>query len=43
MTMNFRVRDKAVLEGIGPGDKVNFQLEKEATGMVVTRIEKTSQ
>lgn len=42
MTMNFRVKDKAVLEGISPDDKVTFQLEKDAKGLVITRIEKTA-
>lgn len=42
MTMNFRVKDKAVLEGIGPDDRITFQLEKDAKGLVITRIEKTA-
>lgn len=41
MTMYFRVKDKAVLEGIAAGDKVRFELEKGATGLVITRIEKS--
>ena len=40
MTMFFRVRDKAVLEGIATGDKVRFELEKGATGLEITRMEK---
>jgi Cu(I)/Ag(I) efflux system protein CusF len=40
MTMYFRVKDKAVLEGIAAGDKVRFDLEKGATGLVITRMEK---
>jgi Cu(I)/Ag(I) efflux system protein CusF len=40
MTMYFRVKDKAVLEGIAAGDKVRFDLEKDATGLVITRMEK---
>lgn len=40
MTMFFRVKDQAVLEGIVAGDKVRFELEKGATGMVITRMEK---
>lgn len=40
MTMFFRVRDKAVLDGIAAGDKVHFELEKGATGLEITRIEK---
>ena len=40
MTMFFRVKDKAVLEGIAAGDKVRFELEKGATGLEITRMEK---
>ncbi len=40
MTMLFRVKDKAVLEGIAAGDKVRFELEKGATGLEITRMEK---
>jgi len=42
MTMYFRVRDKAVLEGIAAGDKVRFDLEKDAKGLAITRIEKVA-
>jgi len=42
MTMYFRVKDKAVLEGIAAGDKVRFDLEKGATGLVITRMEKAA-
>ena len=42
MTMFFRVKDQAVLEGIVAGDKVRFELEKGATGMVITRMEKAA-
>lgn len=40
MTMYFRVKDKAVLEGIAAGDKVRFELEKGTTGLEITRMEK---
>ncbi|MEO1766161.1 copper-binding protein [Thiobacter aerophilum] len=40
MNMFFRVKDKALLEGLAPGDKVRFQLEKDAAGLLITRIEK---
>lgn len=40
MTMTFRVKDKAVLEGVAPGDKVRFEMEKDAKGLAITRIEK---
>jgi Cu(I)/Ag(I) efflux system protein CusF len=42
MNMYFRVKDKAVLDGIGPGDKVRFELEKDAKGLAITRIEKAA-
>lgn len=42
MTMYFRVKDKAVLEGIVAGDKVRFELEKGATGLVIMRMEKAA-
>lgn len=40
MNMFFRVKDKALLDGLAPGDKVRFQLEKDASGLVIVRIEK---
>ncbi len=42
MSMYFRVKDKAVLKDIGPGDKVRFVMEKDAKGLVITRIEKAN-
>ncbi len=42
MSMYFRVKDKSVLDGIAAGDKVRFELEKGATGMVITRMEKAA-
>lgn len=42
MSMYFRVKDKAVLEGIAAGDKVRFDLEKDARGLAITRIEKAA-
>lgn len=42
MTMFFRVRDKSVLEGIASGDKVRFELEKDAAGLAITRMEKVA-
>ncbi len=39
MTMVFRVRDVALLNGIKPGDKVQFAVEKLAEGFTVTRIQ----
>ena len=40
MTMYFRVKDKAVLEGVATGDKVRFELEKGAAGLEITHMEK---
>ena len=42
MTMFFRVKDQAVLAGIAAGDKVRFELEKGATGLVITSMQKTA-
>lgn len=42
MSMYFRVKDKAVLEGVAAGDKVRFELEKDAKGLAITRIEKAA-
>lgn len=42
MTMFFRVKDKAVIEGIAAGDKVRFVLEKDAKGLAITRMEKVA-
>jgi len=42
MTMFFRVTDKTVLEGIAAGDKVRFELGKDAAGWVITRMEKAA-
>ncbi|HJX18426.1 MAG TPA: copper-binding protein [Acidiferrobacterales bacterium] len=38
MTMDFRVKDKAVLTGIKPGQQVEFDLEKSDSQYVITRI-----
>lgn len=42
MSMYFRVKDKTVLAGIGSGDKVRFEMEKDAQGLVITRMEKAA-
>jgi Cu(I)/Ag(I) efflux system protein CusF len=42
MTMYFRVRDKALLDGITAGDNVRFEMEKDAKGLVITRMEKAA-
>lgn len=40
MTMFFPVKDKAMLQGVGAGDKVRFELEKGPTGFVIKRMTK---
>ena len=40
MTMVFQVKDPALLEGIGPGDKIRFQADKVGGAYVVTHIER---
>lgn len=42
MTMNFRVKDKAVLEGMGAGDRVRFEMKKDAKGLAITHMEKAA-
>ncbi len=42
MSMYFRVKDRAMLKEVGPGDKVRFTMEKDAKGLVITRIEKAA-
>ena len=42
MTMFFRVKDKTVLEGIAAGDSVRFEMEKDAKGLVITRMGKVA-
>jgi len=39
MTMNFKVRDPAILKNVKPGEKVNFGIVKEGPGkFVVTDV-----
>ncbi len=38
MTMTFGVKDKALLRGIKPGDRVRFRAEQAANGLIVTRL-----
>lgn len=40
MTMVFRVQDPAMLKQVKVGDKVQFQAERAAAGITVTKIEK---
>jgi Cu/Ag efflux protein CusF len=41
-TRIFRVRDSAALQGLGPGDKVRFEVERDARTYTVTRIENSN-
>jgi Cu(I)/Ag(I) efflux system periplasmic protein CusF len=38
MTMEFKVRDKKLLEGLKPEQKVKFELVQEKSGTVITSI-----
>jgi Cu(I)/Ag(I) efflux system protein CusF len=40
MTMVFRVRDPAMLKQVKVGDKVQFEAERAAAGITVTKIQK---
>ena len=40
MTMVFRVKDLAILEGIAEGDKVEFDVIQDQGQMVITQIRK---
>lgn len=40
MTMVFRVKDKALLQGLAPGDAVSFDVEIDGTRFYVTRIDR---
>jgi Cu(I)/Ag(I) efflux system periplasmic protein CusF len=40
MTMVFRVKDPAMLEGLEPGAKVRFRAEEADGGYLVTRLQK---
>jgi len=40
MTMVFRVKDPAMLEGIEPGAKIRFRAEEADGGYLVTRLQK---
>jgi Cu(I)/Ag(I) efflux system protein CusF len=41
MTMVFRVKDPAMLEGLEPGAKIRFRAEEAEGGYLVTRLQKT--
>ena len=40
MTMVYRVRNPAMLKAVKAGDKVNFELDHDSSGYVVTHIQK---
>jgi Cu/Ag efflux protein CusF len=40
MTMVFRVQDPAMLKQVKPGDKVQFEAEKDSAGFTITKLEK---
>ena len=40
MTMVFRVKDPAMLKQVKVGDKVQFEAERAAAGITVTKIQK---
>ena len=41
-TRIFRVNDAASLKGLGPGDKVRFEVERDGRSYTVTRIENSN-
>lgn len=41
-TRIFRVQDPALLKGLGPGDKVRFEVEREGRSFTVKRIENSN-
>jgi len=42
MTMVFRVKDAAVLEGLEPGMQIRFRAEEADGGYLATRVQKAS-
>lgn len=40
MTMEFQVKDPAMLKEVKPGDKIKFEAEKAGGGYTVTKMEK---
>ena len=41
-TRIFPVKDPASLKGLGPGDKVRFEVERDGRSFVVTRVENSN-
>lgn len=42
MTMMFRVSDKSMLEGLTPGDKIRFKVQRDDRRFVIVRIENSN-
>jgi Cu/Ag efflux protein CusF len=42
MTMNFRVKDPAMLTALTPGDKIRFEVERDNDEVIITKIENTN-
>ncbi|MEO8009000.1 MAG: copper-binding protein, partial [Betaproteobacteria bacterium] len=42
MTMFFRLKDSALADQVKEGDKVDFSLEKSASGYVISQIRKSA-
>jgi Cu/Ag efflux protein CusF len=40
MSMPFNVRDRSILQGLSIGDNVEFTLQANESGMIVTSISK---
>lgn len=38
----FAVEDPATLKGLGPGDRVRFEVDRDGRGFVVTRLENSN-
>lgn len=38
MKMTFPVRDRSLIEGLNPGDKIEFELERRSSDLTVTKI-----
>ena len=40
MTMEFYVKDKSLLDGLKPGDQIDFSIQNGLGGIVITKITK---
>lgn len=43
MTMTFKVKNPALLDGLKRGDRVNFEIERSGLGWIVTNLEREEQ